>query len=106
MRTLQVGDNPTRLAQAIAEFGRIDKTLHTLNMIDDGPDHPKVAIHLNNLAALLQDTNRLSEAEPLMRRALLVLLKFTHETGHLHPDLSVALKNSRGNRCRVRSSKL
>jgi TnpA family transposase len=35
MRTLQVGDNPTRLAQAIAEFGRIDKTLHTLNMIDD-----------------------------------------------------------------------
>ena len=27
MRTLQVGDNPTRLAQAIAEFGRIDKTL-------------------------------------------------------------------------------
>ena len=35
MRTLQVGDHPTRLAQAIAEFGRIDKTLHTLNMIDD-----------------------------------------------------------------------
>jgi TnpA family transposase len=35
MRTLQVGDNPTRLAQAIAEFGRIVKTLHTLNMIDD-----------------------------------------------------------------------
>src|ERR1700686_254026 len=34
-RSLQVGDNPTRLAQAIAEFGRIDKTLHTLNMIDD-----------------------------------------------------------------------
>ncbi len=35
MRTLQVGDHPTRLAQAIAEFGRIDKTLHVLNMIDD-----------------------------------------------------------------------
>ncbi len=35
MRTLQVGDRPTRLAQAIAEFGRIDKTLHTLNYIDD-----------------------------------------------------------------------
>jgi TnpA family transposase len=35
MRTLQVGDRPTRLAQAIAEFGRIEKTLHTLNMIDD-----------------------------------------------------------------------
>jgi TnpA family transposase len=35
MRTLQVGDNPTRLAQAIAEFGRIDKTLHSLRYIDD-----------------------------------------------------------------------
>ena len=35
MRTLQVGDHPTRLAQAIAEFGRIDKTLHSLNMLDD-----------------------------------------------------------------------
>jgi len=35
MRTLQVGNKPTRLAQAIAEFGRIDKTLHTLTYIDD-----------------------------------------------------------------------
>jgi TnpA family transposase len=35
MRTLQVGDHPTRLAQAIAEFGRIDKTLHMLTMLDD-----------------------------------------------------------------------
>ena len=35
MRTLQVGDRPTRLAQAIAEFGRIDRTLHTLTYIDD-----------------------------------------------------------------------
>jgi TnpA family transposase len=35
MRILQVGDRPTRLAQAIAEFGRIDKTLHTLTYLDD-----------------------------------------------------------------------
>ena len=33
-----------------------------------GPDHPNVAIDLNNLAQLLQATNRLGEAEPLMRR--------------------------------------
>nr|WP_275370250.1 hypothetical protein [Klebsiella pneumoniae] len=25
MRTLQTGDRPTRLAQALAEFGRIEK---------------------------------------------------------------------------------
>ena len=31
-----------------------------------GPDDPDVAMALNNLAALLQDTNRLSEAEPLI----------------------------------------
>jgi len=28
MRMLQVGDRPTRLAQALAEFGRVEKTLH------------------------------------------------------------------------------
>jgi TnpA family transposase len=33
MRTLQVGDRPTQLA--LAEFGRIEKTLHSLNYIDD-----------------------------------------------------------------------
>ena len=31
-----------------------------------GPDHPEIAIDLNNLAQLLQATNRLAEAEPLM----------------------------------------
>ena len=35
MRTLQVDDSPTHLAQAVAEIGRIDKTIHTLNFIDD-----------------------------------------------------------------------
>ena len=34
MRTRQVGDRPTRLAQALTEFGRTDKTLHTLKYID------------------------------------------------------------------------
>jgi len=35
MRTLQVGDRPTKLALAVGEFGRIDKTIHTLTFIDD-----------------------------------------------------------------------
>jgi len=35
MRTLQVEERPSRLALAIAEVGRIDKTIHTLNFIDD-----------------------------------------------------------------------
>src|ERR1019366_2912794 len=32
------------------------------------PADTRIATHLNNLAVLLQDTNRLGEAEPLMRR--------------------------------------
>jgi TnpA family transposase len=33
MRTLQIGDRPTKLAQAVAELGRIDKTMHALTTI-------------------------------------------------------------------------
>jgi hypothetical protein len=45
---------------------------------------------------LLKDTNRLEEAEPLMRRHLIIFLKFTRSTGHLHPHLKAALRNYRG----------
>jgi len=33
MRTLQVGERPTKLAQAVAALGRIEKTLHILTYI-------------------------------------------------------------------------
>jgi tetratricopeptide (TPR) repeat protein len=55
-----------------------------------GPDHPNVAIRLNNLALLLGDTNRLGEAEPLMRRALDIV---EHSFGPDHPDVATALNN-------------
>ena len=42
-----------------------------------GAEHPAVASDLNNLALLLQVTNRLAEAEPLMRRALAIDEKST-----------------------------
>ena len=47
MRTLQIGDKPTRLAQAIAEFGRIDKTLHTLTYLDDEVKRRDILTQLN-----------------------------------------------------------
>jgi TnpA family transposase len=47
MRTLQIGDRPTRLAQALAEFGRIDKTLHILTFIDDATKRRGTLIQLN-----------------------------------------------------------
>ena len=55
-----------------------------------GPDTTEVAVRLNNLAALLLDTNRLAEAEPLMRRALAIDEQFY---GVEHPKLSGHLNN-------------
>ena len=61
-----------------------------------GPEHPAVARDLNNLAQLLKATDRLAEAETLMKRHLVILMKFTHSTGHLHPDLRDAFVNYLG----------
>ena len=47
MRTLQVGDRPTQLALAVAEFGRIGKTLHALNYIDDENRRRSTLLQLN-----------------------------------------------------------
>jgi tetratricopeptide (TPR) repeat protein len=53
-----------------------------------GPDHPTVAIRLNNLAELLRATNGLSEAEPLYRRALAIDEK---SYGPDHPEVATDL---------------
>jgi len=58
-----------------------------------GPDHPNVAAGLSNLAALLNSTNRLAEAEPLMRRALAIREK---SYGPDHLDVANSL-NGTGN---------
>ena len=47
MRTLQVGERATRLAQGIAEFGRIGKTIHSLTFIDDESMRRSTLIQLN-----------------------------------------------------------
>ncbi len=55
-----------------------------------GPDHPNTASGLNNLAHLLSVTNRLTEAEPLMRRALAIN---EASYGPQHPDVATSLNN-------------
>src|SRR6185312_4735414 len=55
-----------------------------------GAEHPNVAINLNNLAQLLKATNRLNEAEPLMRRALGIDEK---AFGAEHPNVARDLNN-------------
>ena len=52
-----------------------------------------VAAASNNLAQLLQHTNRLEEAEPLMRRALDIFDSFGRQTGHEHPYFQSAKAN-------------
>ena len=55
-----------------------------------GPDHPQVAVRLNNLALLLKVTNRLGEAELLYRRALSVA---EASYGADHPEVATDLNN-------------
>jgi len=55
-----------------------------------GHDHPNVATALNNLAQLLQATNRLKEAEPLMKRALEI---DQASFGPDHPKVAIRLNN-------------
>ena len=55
-----------------------------------GAEHPEVAIDLNNLAHLLQITNRLAEAELLMRRALAI---DEQSYGAEHPNIAIRLNN-------------
>ena len=67
-----------------------DASLHSPSTKSLGPEHPTVAIRLNNLAQLLQATNRLSEAEPLMRRALAI---DEASFGADHPNVAIRLNN-------------
>jgi Tfp pilus assembly protein PilF len=78
---------------ARAEHAEAEPLMRRALAIDEenlGPDHPSVAHDLNNLAALLKDTNRLAEAEPLMRRALAI---DEQSFGADHPDVAIDLNN-------------
>lgn len=55
-----------------------------------GREHPDVARDLHNLASLLQATNRLAEAEPLIRRAL---ANDEQTFGPEHPKVAIGLNN-------------
>jgi TnpA family transposase len=47
LRTLQTNNSPTRLARALAELGRIIKTMHLLNYFDDEAYRPRILVQLN-----------------------------------------------------------
>ena len=58
-----------------------------------GTEHPDVARDINNLAALLYAMDRLGDAEPLMLRLVQILLNFTRQTRHPHPQLQDTVGN-------------
>jgi hypothetical protein len=52
-----------------------------------------VARDLNNIAILYKETNRLAEAEPLMKRVVEILIEFASRTGYPHPHLEGTIGN-------------
>jgi hypothetical protein len=57
------------------------------------PGPPNVGTDLNNLAALLAATNRIDDAEPLVRLMVGIFLRSSASTGHEHPFLQTAVRN-------------
>jgi tetratricopeptide (TPR) repeat protein len=73
-----------------SEAERVSRRALAIDETSSGPDHPNVAIRLNNLAELLRVTNRLAEAEPLYRRALAI---GEASSGPEHPKVAIRLNN-------------
>jgi tetratricopeptide (TPR) repeat protein len=77
----------------LAEWGHAEPLMRRALAIDEQsfePDHPIVATRLNNLAGLLDATNRLAEAEPLFRRVIAILEKNDPER---QPNYAGSLNN-------------
>ena len=55
-----------------------------------GPEHPQVAIDLNNLAVLYKIQGLFEEAEPLYKRSLAISEK---ALGPEHPNVAQSLEN-------------
>jgi tetratricopeptide (TPR) repeat protein len=81
---------------ARGEFTQAEPLLRRALAIDErcfGPDHIRVAGALNNLAGLLKDAYRLSEAEVLFKRCIAIFEKIERDTGDKHPNYGGALNN-------------
>ena len=91
--TARLFDEIGVLLYAKADHAEAEPLMRRALAIDEksyGPDHPNVAIRLNNLAQLLRATNCLAEVEPLMRRALAIDEK---SYGPDHPAVALRLNN-------------
>jgi tetratricopeptide (TPR) repeat protein len=94
--TGQIFDRLATLLFAKARYTEAEPLFRRALAIDEasfGPDHPNVALHLNNLASLLRATNHLGEAEPLYRRALAI---DEASYGLHHSNVAACLNNLAG----------
>jgi TnpA family transposase len=58
MRTLRIGGRPTKLAQAVAELGRIDNTIHALTYIGEEAKRRRIVNQLNKWRGSSQTGSR------------------------------------------------
>lgn len=86
-----------RIALVLMELARWkeseEQQRHALTEATALADVELVALVSNNLATLLMDTNRLGEADRLMRRALEILGAVGQQTGHEHPQFQSVKAN-------------
>jgi tetratricopeptide (TPR) repeat protein len=71
-----------------ADFAEAEALFRRANALNEqalGASHPRVALNLHNLSAVLRRTNRLGEAERLARRALAIA---EEAFGESHPDVA------------------
>ena len=84
------------IGMSCSALGQYEEALPHLEFFHDvaarelGEGHPEFATSCNNLATLLQATNRLEEAEPLMQRVVNI---FETSLGADHPNVATSLNN-------------
>lgn len=91
-----VSDNYDRLATIAYLLGdsrQAERLFRARITIDEkvlGPDHPDVALTLNNLGRILLERRAFAEALPLLERSARISLK---EKGAMHDDMAFVLNN-------------
>ena len=89
-------DKADRQGQALYQAGRYGEAIPfyekalQLSEREFGPEHPKVATSLNNLALLYDAQGRYGDAEPLYKRSLAIREK---ALGPDHPNVATSLTN-------------
>jgi tetratricopeptide (TPR) repeat protein len=77
-------------AGANAEAIPLAEQVRSIYEMKYGPDHPKLASILNNLALLYKEEGRYGDAEPLYRRSVAI---YERAYGQRHRSTAIALNN-------------